>query len=122
MKSKSVLLLAGAFLGISACSTSLDDYKDTGPTFSLQSYFNGDVTAWGIVQDTAELKAACDGIDNLDDFVKALAENFLKEPALGARAETYEALGLPPPDESGALHSQRKPPSIHPLWLCLLSC
>ncbi len=51
MKSKSVLLLAGAFLGISACSTSLEDYKDTGPTFSLQSYFNGDVTAWGIVQD-----------------------------------------------------------------------
>jgi hypothetical protein len=70
--------------------------------------------AWGIVQDTAELKAACDGIDNLDDFIKALAENFLKEPALGARAETYEALGLPPPDESGAPHSRRKPPSTIP--------
>ena len=58
--------------------------------------------AWGLVQDTADLKAECEGIANADDFLKELAANFLKEPALAARAETYDALGLPPPDETGA--------------------
>lgn len=36
---------------LTACSATLDDYTDTGPEFNLQSYFTGDVTAWGIVQD-----------------------------------------------------------------------
>ena len=33
---------------------------------------------------------------NPDPSLQALASNFLKEPALSARKETYEALGLPP--------------------------
>lgn len=40
----SVLMLMG-------CSSSLDDYKQTTPKFDLAQYFNGEVTAWGIVQD-----------------------------------------------------------------------
>ena len=34
-----------------SCSSSLEDYKDTTPKFALDRYFDGDVTAWGIVQD-----------------------------------------------------------------------
>jgi len=36
---------------LSGCSASLEDYENTGPEFDLKSYFSGDVTAWGIVQD-----------------------------------------------------------------------
>lgn len=36
---------------ILSCSTSLDEYENTTPEFDLPSYFNGEVTAWGIVQD-----------------------------------------------------------------------
>jgi hypothetical protein len=36
---------------VMSCSTSLDDYQDTSPEFSLPAYFDGEVTAWGIVQD-----------------------------------------------------------------------
>ena len=66
-----------------------------------------DQVAWGIVQDTAELKAACEGINSEQSFVQALAANFLIEPALSARAATYEALGLPPPDETGGSLTSR---------------
>ena len=34
-----------------SCSSSIDDYENTKPTFNLAEYFNGEVTAWGIVQD-----------------------------------------------------------------------
>lgn len=34
-----------------SCSHSIDDYESTKPTFSLATYFDGEVTAWGIVQD-----------------------------------------------------------------------
>lgn len=33
------------------CSATLKDYQDTTPTFNLKTYFDGKVTAWGIVQD-----------------------------------------------------------------------
>lgn len=36
---------------ILSCSSSLDDYENTSPKFDLAEYFNGEVTAWGIVQD-----------------------------------------------------------------------
>lgn len=35
---------------LSGCSTSLEDYANTTPEFVLQDYFNGEVTAWGIVE------------------------------------------------------------------------
>ena len=57
--------------------------------------------AYGIVQDTPELKALCSSVESEQTFIKALAEHFLHEPALSARAEVYQNLGLPPPDESG---------------------
>ncbi|GAA0857834.1 DUF3833 domain-containing protein [Aliiglaciecola litoralis] len=51
MKRIQIGLLAGALMGLSACSTSLEDYQNTSPEFDLKTYFNGEVTAWGIVQD-----------------------------------------------------------------------
>lgn len=50
MKIKCIALAASAML-LMNCSSSLDDYKETGPAFNLRDYFSGDVTAWGIVQD-----------------------------------------------------------------------
>ena len=39
---------------LSACSNSLEDYHQSTPTFSLQTYFSKPVTAWGIVQNYAD--------------------------------------------------------------------
>lgn len=63
--------------------------------------------AFGIVADTAELKTICAHIPDELQFIAALANNFLKEPALTARQKTYEALGLPPPDETGGSLTSR---------------
>ena len=38
-------------LFILSCSSSLDEYENTSPEFDLTTYFDGEVTAWGIVQD-----------------------------------------------------------------------
>lgn len=43
--------LASSLLLLTSCSASLDDYQDSKPEFSLKEYFNGDLTAWGVVQD-----------------------------------------------------------------------
>lgn len=47
---KYVLLALIAPLVLS-CSSALDDYEKTTPKFDLATYFEGEVTAWGIVQD-----------------------------------------------------------------------
>lgn len=41
-------------LALSGCSTSVDEYKDAGPNFELDQYFNGEVVAWGMVQDYSD--------------------------------------------------------------------
>tara|TARA_R110000868_G_scaffold59891_2_gene183623 strand:- start:3285 stop:3848 length:564 start_codon:yes stop_codon:yes gene_type:complete len=47
-RSSVVMLISSLLL---ACSSSLEDYQNTTPTFDLPAYFSSDVTAWGIVQD-----------------------------------------------------------------------
>lgn len=44
-------LLSAIFFGLVGCSSSIDDYKATTPMFNLFEYFDGDVKAWGMVQD-----------------------------------------------------------------------
>ena len=61
------------------------------------------------MQDTPELKDLCSAVTSEQAFIQALAEHFLKEPALSARRETYENLGLPPPDETGTLPLAKPP-------------
>jgi hypothetical protein len=51
MKLFKYLLLAFTAPFILSCSSSLDDYENTQPEFDLPTYFDGEVTAWGIVQD-----------------------------------------------------------------------
>lgn len=43
------MLSAAALL--SGCSASLDEYRNQTPAFDLAGYFDGHVTAWGIVED-----------------------------------------------------------------------
>ena len=51
MKSFKYLVLILIFPFVVSCSSSTDDYESTEPTFDLATYFDGEVTAWGIVQD-----------------------------------------------------------------------
>ncbi|MCC4798697.1 hypothetical protein BCT30_20685 [Enterovibrio norvegicus] len=44
-------LFSAIFFGLVGCSSSIDDYKATTPAFNLFEYFDGDVKAWGMVQD-----------------------------------------------------------------------
>lgn len=53
-KGKAVALLFALLLFallLSACSAELDEYHDSEPAFDLFEYFEGPVTAWGMVQD-----------------------------------------------------------------------
>lgn len=46
------LIGSALMIGLAGCSTaSLDDYRGTRPTFDLQQYFNGPLTAHGMFQD-----------------------------------------------------------------------
>jgi hypothetical protein len=49
VKSKVIAILC--LLLLSACSAELDDYDDSEPAFDLFDYFQGPVSAWGMVQD-----------------------------------------------------------------------
>ena len=51
MKLHKCLLLVLIPLFVLSCSSSLDEYENTSPEFDLTTYFDGEVTAWGIVQD-----------------------------------------------------------------------
>jgi hypothetical protein len=50
MKTKFIVVISSLLL-LTNCSSSLEDYENTGPEFKLSQYFDGKVTAWGIVQD-----------------------------------------------------------------------
>lgn len=51
MTSLKYLLLICITPFVLSCSSSIDDYENTTPEFDLPRYFEGEVTAWGIVQD-----------------------------------------------------------------------
>jgi len=48
--SKWICALLGA-IGISGCSTTIEDFRDTRPPLVLETYFNGTLDAWGMFQD-----------------------------------------------------------------------
>lgn len=43
-----------AVMLLSACSADIDNYQTASPAFDLFGYFEGDVKAWGMVQDYTE--------------------------------------------------------------------
>lgn len=51
MTSIKYLLLVALLPFVLSCSSSLDDYDGTTPKFNLPTYLNGEISAWGIVQD-----------------------------------------------------------------------
>lgn len=51
MKYSKLILICLLSVFLSSCSVSLDDYQRTTPAFDLKSFFSGNVTAHGIVQD-----------------------------------------------------------------------
>ncbi|TEW55264.1 DUF3833 domain-containing protein [Psychromonas sp. RZ22] len=48
-----VLAVAACFL-VTSCSTQLSKYQDQTNNFDLKEYFNGDVIAWGTIQDSSD--------------------------------------------------------------------
>ena len=36
------------------CSTSVEDYQNTSPKFELDTFFDGEVVAWGMIQDYSD--------------------------------------------------------------------
>ncbi len=46
-----LFVMISSFLTLFGCGTTLKDYQNTTPIFSLFEYFNGETHAWGIVQD-----------------------------------------------------------------------
>lgn len=51
MNALKILALTTALLLISACSTGIDAYKAQKPELKLEEFFNGDLVAYGMVQD-----------------------------------------------------------------------
>ncbi len=49
-----VLFISFVVLASASCSTKVDDYEGTSPKFELDRYFDGDVIAWGMVQDYSD--------------------------------------------------------------------
>ncbi|MDF2178213.1 DUF3833 domain-containing protein [Aliiglaciecola sp. CAU 1673] len=45
------LMALPVVLGITACSASLEDFAQKGPAFDLPGYFDGHITAYGIIED-----------------------------------------------------------------------
>jgi len=49
-----LVLVLSTLLFISSCSIALQDYKKANKPFDIKEYFNGNVIAWGVVQDYSE--------------------------------------------------------------------
>ena len=43
-------------IALSACSADINEYRNNEPTFDLFEYFEGESTAWGMVQDYTDLQ------------------------------------------------------------------
>lgn len=44
-------LFLAAIVFTSSCTTNINDYQEVKPSFDVKNYFNGNIIAWGIVQD-----------------------------------------------------------------------
>lgn len=51
MSRSTITSLLASMALLTGCSTNVEEYEGTTPKFELDSYFNGDVVAWGMVQD-----------------------------------------------------------------------
>ncbi|WP_117234552.1 DUF3833 domain-containing protein [Vibrio maerlii] len=79
-KLRNFFFAMGACLALSSCSTDVQEYQQTEPSFDLFGYFEGDTYAWGMVQDysdrlTRRFTVEIDGQVNGDTLV--LVEDFI---------------------------------------------
>lgn len=51
---KTVVVAALAVVGLTACSTSIEEYQGREPQLQLEKFFNGKLVAYGTVQDYAD--------------------------------------------------------------------
>lgn len=62
------------------CSTDISEYKGSTPAFNLFEYFNGEVTAWGMVQDYTnkqQRRFKVDIVGSIDGDTLTLVEDFV---------------------------------------------
>ncbi len=75
------IVLLGILLGLAACgSTSVDDYQAREPAFAPEAFFNGELTAHGVVKDfsgTAIRHFSADIVGCWSNGVGTLDENFI---------------------------------------------
>ena len=74
------LYLLALLLFVSACSVNIHDLPDSEDNFDLFAFFDGKVTAWGMVQDyrgalTRQFTVEIDGVINADKLT--LTEDFV---------------------------------------------
>ncbi|MGR5237758.1 DUF3833 domain-containing protein [Vibrio alfacsensis] len=75
---KSTIVATSLFLG--ACSTDINNYQASTPTFDLFGYFEGDVKAWGMVQDYTEKqnrRFEVDIVGSVEGDTLTLVEDFV---------------------------------------------
>ncbi|GAK84369.1 putative lipoprotein precursor [Vibrio ponticus] len=75
-----LLVMFSTLLALMGCGTQLDDYKQSSPNFALFDYFQGDVKAWGIVQDFSGKKTRSFEVDivgTIEGNKLTLVEDFI---------------------------------------------
>ncbi|MBT0585471.1 DUF3833 domain-containing protein [Alteromonas oceanisediminis] len=87
--------LCVAMLTLTACSVSVDgnNYRDVSPDFNIESFFDGDVRAWGIVQDrSGEViqRFVVDIDGSMQDGVLTLDEKFTYGLGDGAKSRVWK--------------------------------
>lgn len=47
-------IILSSIMVLSSCSTHINDYQNTTPSFDIKNYFSGNLIAWGLIQDYRE--------------------------------------------------------------------
>lgn len=80
MRKIKTLIFASLFVLLTGCSADISEYKDSTPAFNLFEYFDGEVTAWGIVQDYTnkqQRRFKVDIVGSIDGDTLTLVEDFV---------------------------------------------
>lgn len=74
-----MLIVVGLLTLLTGCSTDISEYKGSTPAFNLFEYFEGEVTAWGMVQDYTnkqQRRFKVDIVGSIDGDTLTLVEGF----------------------------------------------
>ncbi|WP_339390021.1 DUF3833 domain-containing protein [Vibrio neptunius] len=79
MRKITTLIVVGLLTLLTGCSTDISEYKGSTPAFNLFEYFEGEVTAWGMVQDYTnkqQRRFKVDIVGSIDGDTLTLVEDF----------------------------------------------